>query len=153
MSTSSSNAGREMIITRDIKAPRDLIWRAWTEPEHLIKWWGPDGFTHTFHEISVKSEGVWRFMMHGPDGVDYPNKIIFKELVKPERIVYVHAEDGAEVLHFESVVTFDDLGNGKTRVTMKVLFVTKEEYDKVKGYAIEGGNQTLGRLEKYLETM
>lgn len=143
-----------MIITRDINASRDLIWRAWTEPEHLIQWWGPNGFTNTFHEISVKPEGVWRFMMHGPDGTDYPNKVIFKELVQPERIVYVHAEDGTgEPQHFESVVTFDDLGNGKTRVTMRVLFVTKEEYDKVKGYAVEGGNQTLGRLEAHVATM
>ena len=149
----SSTKDREMIITRDIKAPRDLLWRAWTEPEHLIQWWGPNGFTNTFHEISVKPGGVWRFMMHSPDGVDYPNKIIYKELVKPERIVYVHAEDGAKVHHFESVVTFDDLGNGKTRVTMKVLFVTKEEFERVKGYAIEGGQQTLGRLAEHVKTM
>lgn len=149
----SSTQHREMIITRDISAPRDLVWRAWTEPEHLIQWWGPDGFTNTFHEISVQPGGVWRFMMHGPDGTDYPNKIIFKKLIKPERIEYAHSDDEVKVQHFDTVVTFDDLGDGKTRVTMKVVFVSKEEFDKVKGYAVQGGNQTLGRLADHVAQM
>jgi uncharacterized protein YndB with AHSA1/START domain len=149
----SGTQDREMVITRDISAPRDLVWRAWTEPEHLIQWWGPDGFTNTFHEISVKPGGIWRFMMHGPDGTDYPNKIIFTKLVKPERIEYTHSDDEVKVQHFDTVVTLDDLGNGKTRVTMKVLFVSKEEFDKVKGYAVQGGNQTLGKLADHVAGM
>lgn len=64
----------------------------WTDPKH-IAWWGPNGFTNTIHEMNVKPGGVWRFIMHGPDGTDYPNKILFIEVVKPERLVYTHGSD------------------------------------------------------------
>lgn len=68
---------------RTIDAPRDLVFDAWTDPAHVGQWWGPDGFTTTTHEIDIRPGGVWRFTMHGPDGVDYPNEIAFEEIVPP----------------------------------------------------------------------
>ncbi len=153
---SSDTKDREIITTRVINAPRERVWQAWTEPDRLIKWWGPKGFTNTFHEINIAPGGVWRFMMHGPDGTDYPNKIIFKEVKKPERLVYDHSDDGETELdhHFSSTVTFEDLGNGKTKLTMHAVFATREQYEEVKKFgAVEGGNQTLDRLEQHLASM
>src|SRR5258706_10882308 len=81
---------------RVFDAPRELVWKVWTEPEHIGKWWGPNGFTTTTHKMEVKAGGVWRFVMHGPDGRDYQNKITFIEVVKPERLVYKHGGAGGE---------------------------------------------------------
>lgn len=155
MSSHTPDADREITITRTINAPVERVWEAWTNPEHLIHWWGPDGFTNTFHEIDIREGGVWRFMMHGPDGTDYPNKVVFKEIVKHKRLVYDHSDDTGEnpVTHFHDTVTFEDLGD-TTRITMTMLFATKEMRDETMKFgAVEGGNQTLGRLEGYLQTM
>ena len=84
MTTTNSPTGetaqRELVITRIFDAPRELVWRAWTDPKHVAQWWGPNGFTNTIHEMDVRPGGVWRFVMHGPDGVDYANKIVFGEI-------------------------------------------------------------------------
>ena len=79
-------AAREIVAARVFDAPRELVFDAWTDPEHVAQWWGPNGFTNTIHEMDVRPGGVWRFVMHGPDGVDYNNKIVYIEVVKPERL-------------------------------------------------------------------
>src|SRR5258706_6249103 len=151
----SDTSNRELVITRLINAPRELVWEAWTKPEHVKHWWGPDGFTNTIHEMEVKPGGVWRFMMHGPDGMDFPNKIVFNEVVKPERLVYTHgSDDDNDPNIFHSTITFEDR-DGKTNITMRALFASAEERDRVvKEYgAAEGGKQTLRRLQEYLVNM
>lgn len=100
-------------------------------------------------------ERVRRFIMHGPDGVDYPNLIVFDEIVKTERIVYTHGSGKeGDPDHFQSTVTFEDR-DGKTRVTMRALFATAAERDKtVAEYgAVEGGKQTLARMDAYVAAM
>jgi uncharacterized protein YndB with AHSA1/START domain len=154
-SDATSTADREILITRVIDAPRELVFRVWTDLDHVAQWWGPRGFTNTVHEMDVKPGGVWRFIMHGPDGVDYKNKIVFIEVVKPERLVYNHGnDDEGEPGYFHVTVTFAEHG-GKTELTMRSLFATAAERDKVVNefHAIEGGNQTLDRLEEYLTGM
>jgi uncharacterized protein YndB with AHSA1/START domain len=143
----TSTAGREIVATRVFDAPRELVWEAWTNPEHVAKWWGPKGFTNTIHEMDVRPGGVWQFVMHGPDGTDYQNKIVFIEIVKPERLVYDHVSGPK----FQMTVTFDDHG-GKTRLTARMLFESAELRNKVAEEfgAVEGLNQTLGRLEELL---
>ena len=150
----TATAEREIVLTRVVDAPRELVWRAWTEPEHLIRWWGPDGFTNTFHEIDVRPGGVWRFVMHGPDGTDYDNKVVFLEVVEPERMVYDHGSGDDEDPMFRAVVTFEE-EDGGTKVTLYTLFPTAESRDlAVREYgAIEGGNQTLARMATYVRTM
>lgn len=153
--TATDTSNREMIITRLLNAPRELVWKAWTQPEHVKHWWGPNGFTNTIHEMEVKPGGVWRFMMHGPDGMDFPNKIVFSEVLVNERLVYTHSsEDDNDPNRFSTTVTFEKQGD-KTFLTMRAVFATAEERDKViKEYgAMEGGNQTLARLADYLITM
>jgi uncharacterized protein YndB with AHSA1/START domain len=148
----SATTDRELIISRLLNAPRELVWEVWTNPEHVKHWWGPDGFTNTISEMNVKKDGVWKLTMHGPDGRDYPNKIIFLEVLKPERIVYKHSdEDGTEGVSFLTTITFEAHGN-KTLLTMHGVFDTVEEYQRVvKEYgADEGMKQTISRLVEYL---
>ena len=143
---------QEIVITREIAAPRELVFDAWTDPKHVGHWWGPNGFTTTTHEMDVRPGGVWRFIMHGPDGVDYPNRIVYQEVVRPERLVYVHGGDNsAEPPDFHTTVTFEERG-GRTTVTMRAMFRSVADRDRVirEHGALEGGQQTLGRLEEYL---
>jgi len=152
MSAAASTADREIVITRVFDAPRELVFDAWTDPQHIGTWWGPNGFTTTTYQIDVRPGGVWRFVMHGPDGVDYQNKIVYLEIVKPERLVYDHGDE-ADAGHFRVTVTFAEQG-GKTKLTMRSVFKSAAERDEVvtKYHAIEGGNQTLDRLAEHLAT-
>lgn len=146
-------ADREIIVTRLIDAPRAKVWEAWTSPEHLGKWWGPDGFTITTHSFDFKEGGTWDFTMHGPDGRDYPNRIVFTKIVEHERIDNNHGGDDG-IVQFHAMVGFADK-NGKTEVTMRSVFPTKEARDfVVKEYgAIEGAQQTIAHLADYVSTL
>ncbi len=146
-------ADREIVTSRLFDAPRELVFAAWTDPKRITHWWGPRGFSTTTHEMSMTPGGVWRFTMHGPDGHDYKNKIIFSEVVKPERLVYRHAgEEEHEDVRFHVMVTFEVQGD-KTLLTMRSLFATAEERNEVvtKYGALEGAKQTLERLAEHLE--
>ncbi len=114
-----------------------------------------EGFTNTFHEVNVKPGGVWWFTMHGPDNMNFPNLILFKEVVRPERLVYEHGSgEDDDPNKFNVVIIFEDQGN-KTKLTMRSVFPTVAIRDMViREYgAIEGGNQTLDRLEQELVKM
>ena len=83
----------EIVITRIIDAPRERVWKALTDPTQVVQWWGPNGFTTTIHEMEVQVGGVWRHTMHRPDGRNYPNKNVFTDIVKPQRLSYSHGWD------------------------------------------------------------
>jgi uncharacterized protein YndB with AHSA1/START domain len=139
---------RGIVVTRIFDAPRDLVFDTWTKQEHLSKWWGPQGFTTTFQKFDMKPGGSWEFIMHGPGGVDYPNIIVFVEVVKPERIVLEHAVSP----HFLATATFEDL-DGKTKLTYSSVFETAAEFDQVKPYAVPGAEQTMDRLGAHLKSI
>lgn len=142
---------REIVATRGFDAPRDLVWKMWTTPEHVRQWWGPRGFTTTIQEMDVRAGGTWRLVMHGPDGRDYHNRIVYVEVLKPERLVYRHSpERGSEPVSFQTTVTFRAQGN-KTRIDFQMLFGSAAARDQVvKTYgAVEGLNQTLDRFGEY----
>jgi uncharacterized protein YndB with AHSA1/START domain len=151
-SEAAGSADRELIFTRIFEAPRELVFKAWTDPKQTVKWWGPKGFTTTTHEMDVRPGGVWRFIMHGPDDTDYKNKIVFLEVVKPQRLIYKHAGDAdTEPVTFQVTVTFTEQGD-KTKLIMRMLFDSAEERENVvaKYGAVEGANQTLDCLTEYL---
>jgi uncharacterized protein YndB with AHSA1/START domain len=146
---------RTIVTTRVFDAPRELVFEAWTNPKHLVQWWGPNGFRTTIRAIDVRPGGIWRFVMHGPDGVDYENRIVYDEIVKPERLVYRHpGGEDVEPVQIHVTVTFEDHG-GKTKLTMRMLFASAAERDRVieKYGAGEGAKQTLERLAEHLATM
>jgi uncharacterized protein YndB with AHSA1/START domain len=142
-----NNTANEIVTVRVFAAPRELVWKAWTEPEHITRWWGPRGFTNTIHEMEVRPGGAWVFVMHGPDGIDYENKYLFREVVRPERLVYTHLLEPS----FEASATFEELGN-KTCVTMRTRFASAAMREEVatKFGAVEGAIQTLARLEEFV---
>ncbi|TGK00752.1 ATPase [Leptospira semungkisensis] len=150
MNVSSNTADRELVTTRIFDAPREKVFEAWTNPEQVVHWWGPRGFTNTIHEMDVRPGGVWKFIMHGPDGVDYQNLIEYKEVVRPEKLVYSHGSND-DPRQFEVSVTFEEEGS-KTKLTMHSIFRTAEEFKiKVEKFgAIEGLKGTLDRLEEQL---
>jgi uncharacterized protein YndB with AHSA1/START domain len=145
-----------MIGTRVLDAPRALVFAAWTDPEHLAQWWGPDGFSTTTSAFDLRVGGVWRFVMHGPDGRDYQNRITFDEIVRPALLRYHHGGgDDVEPVQFRTTVTFEDLGGNRTRVTLKGVFPSLAERDRViKEYGADKGLvQTLARLGDHLATL
>src|SRR5919205_3881796 len=146
-SAQSARADREIVISRVIDAPRELVFEAFTEVRHLSRWWGPDGFTTTTRAFEFRVGGEWVFVMHGPDGTDYQEWISWTEIAPPERIALLHGEFAGDPDAFESVLTFVPDGPA-TRLEMRTVFPTKEMRDQaVERYsAIEGGLQTLANL-------
>ncbi|GAB3397965.1 SRPBCC family protein [Humibacter soli] len=142
---------REIVITRVIHAPRELVFEAFTDVRHLSQWWGPEGFTTTTRSFGFGVGEDWAFEMRGPDGTDYPEWISWTEIIPTEKISMLHGEYRGDPNAFESVLTFtpDDAG---TRVQMRTVFSTKELRDEAaeKYHAIEAGNQTLGKLAAYV---
>ncbi|MEC0331764.1 SRPBCC family protein [Paenibacillus macerans] len=136
----------EIISSRQFHLPRERVFEAWTNPDQLARWWGPNGFTNTFHEFDLRPGGAWRYVMHGPDGVDYPNHCVFEEIVALERIVLRHLS-GHEFL---VTAAFEDLDGG-TKVVFRQLFMKTEEFEEAKSYCAEGNEQNLDRLEASLE--
>jgi uncharacterized protein YndB with AHSA1/START domain len=118
---------------------------------------GPRGFTTTIEKMDVRPGGVWNHVMHGPDGANYPNKSVFKEVVPPERIVYSHGggREGGPGASFVATWTFDAVEGDKTKLTMQMLFPSAADRDFVvrEFGAIEGGKETLARLAEYLPSM
>src|SRR5262252_3930845 len=153
--TSSSGehvtADREIVISRIIHAARELVFEAFTDVRHLSRWWGPEGFTTTTRAFEFRVGGEWNFVMHAPDGTDYPEWISWTEIVPPERIALLHGESRDDPNAFESVLTFEPAGE-QTRIVMRAVFPTKElrETAVEKYHAIEGGEQTLGNLAAYV---
>ncbi|WOC13054.1 SRPBCC family protein [Gordonia sp. MP11Mi] len=143
--------GREIMISRVIDAPRELVFEAFTQVRHLARWWGPHGFTTTTRAFEFRAGGVWEFVMHGPDGTDYPEWITWTEIVPPERIAMRHGEHRDDPNAFESVLTFATSGES-TQVDMLAVFATEELRDEAvrKHGAIEGGRQTLAGLAAYV---
>lgn len=141
---------RAFVISRLIDAPRELVYDAYVDTANITHWWGPVGFTTTTHSADVRPDGEWRFTMHGPDGRDYENLIVYRELSRPERLCYEHPDSRqGEPVCFWTSVTFADEG-GKTRVSMKMVFPTTAERDRVgiEYGAVDGGQDTLLRLSQ-----
>lgn len=145
--SASATQDREIVTERLLNAPREVVFKVWSDPAHISRWWGPNGFTTTTSKMDFRPGGQWRFVMHGPDGRDYKNLIVYSEIKAPEQIAYHHSDDGGGKIAFDTVVTFAAQGK-KTLVTLRTLFPTKEERDFVvrEHGAVEGGQQTLERL-------
>ncbi|MCK6473272.1 MAG: SRPBCC domain-containing protein [Planctomycetes bacterium] len=144
---------REIVIMREFDAPRELVWVAWTTPELVAQWWGPDGFRIEIDTMDVCVGGEWVFDMFGPDGKRYPNACVFKEVVEPECIVFdTYGGEKDASPKFNSTWIFEDLGKDRTRVTLRLLLPSaKAREHVVKNFgAIEGGKQCLCNFAKFV---
>lgn len=144
---------REIVIWRRFDAPRELVWQVWSHPDHVAQWWGPEGFTTTTETMDLRPGGVWRFVMHAPNGMAFQNFVRYVEVVEPERLVYLHGEN-EEHMDFQVIVTLVER-DGTTEVTLRQLYGTAQARDRSieEVGAIEGGKQTLARLAAYLNTI
>ncbi|NGN64591.1 ATPase [Streptomyces sp. A7024] len=147
----AATVDREIVISRVINAPPELVFEAFTEVRHLSQWWGPEGFTTTTRAFEFRVGGEWDFVLHGPDGTDYQEWISWTEIVPPERIALLHGESRGDPNAFESVLTFAPEG-AATRFEMRTVFLTKEQRDEAveKYHAIEAARQTMGNLAAYV---
>ncbi len=143
----NNTADRELRISRLLNAPIELVWEVWTDPEHIKNWWGPNGFTNTISIMDIQPGGEWNLVMHGPDGTDYRNESIFKEVVKYKKLVYDHITGPK----FTATVEFEAQGD-KTLLNWYAIFRNVEEFiQTVKTFkADEGMKQNVEKLEGYL---
>lgn len=149
MEPTNNIADREIRISRLLNAPIELVWEVWTNPDHIKNWWGPTGFTNTIHGMDLKEGGEWNLTMHGPDGADYKNKSIFKEIIPFKKIVYDHISGP----RFLATIEFEAQGD-KTFLRWHMLFESREVFiQTVKTFkADEGLQQNVDKLTHYLQS-
>ena len=147
--TTGQDSNRIITVDRLIAAPPDLVFKMLTEARHLDKWWGPDGFITETHEMDFSVGGLRRYTKHGLDK-DWPNWIRYKEISPPSRIAYDHGAELGEPAWFEGAITLEAEGDA-TRITITLTFPTAEAREATLKYgAVEGGKQTLARLDAYV---
>lgn len=137
---------REIVSARVFDASPDQVFQAWTDPAILALWWGPKDFKNTFHVFEPRPGGDWKFVMHGPDGTDYKNESVFREVQKPSRIVIDHISSP----RFRVVATFVAQAD-KTKLTFRMIFETAEMRDRVKGIVVDANEENFDRLAEQLE--
>lgn len=138
----------EFLMTRVFDAPRDLVYRAWTEPAHLKRWWGPTNFALPRCDLDLRAGGDFTFIMRDPGGNDYGFRGAYREVVPSERLVFVGTLDNEKPGHeIVTTITFEDEA-GRTRVTVR-----QEYYRLSPEGANEGWSQSLDRLAAHLATL
>lgn len=155
--STDAQSDRAIVITRVFNAPRDLVFKAWTDPKHVAQWWGPKGFTTRVTELDLRPGGKWRYVMIDPDGTEYPVKGVFREIVPLERIVTSDEFDQG----FEKVVNaelpkgivmtavFEDLA-GKTKLTLQIMHESVEDRRKHEEMGvIAGWNSSFDCLDEF----
>jgi uncharacterized protein YndB with AHSA1/START domain len=154
--TITTPSDREITVTRVFNAPRKLVWKVWTQAEHLTRWWGPQGWTLPVCKMDFRVSGVWHYCMKGPDGEESCGMAVYHEIVEPERFVYTDYfadADGNPVEGMpETLVTVEFTSvDDKTKITSTMLFQTAEDRDQVLKMGMEEGlKETWDRLEEYL---
>jgi len=148
----ATTAERELVITRVIDAPRALVFKAWTQPEQVARWWGPKGFTTISCAMDIRPGGAYRICMRSPGGVDYWKQGAYREIVPPERIVFTFAWEDADGKPGHELLTTVTLAeqDGKTKLTLhQVGFATAERRDDHRG----GWTSCLERFAEYIITI
>lgn len=142
----------EINMTRLVKHPVERVFAAFSNPAGMAHWWGPDGFTTTTKSMQFKVGGAWDYVMHGPDGTDYPNFVRYISIETNRRIAYDHGSHAEHPALFKAVITFEPQA-GATRVTLRlILSDANQRPDYVAFGAVEGGYQNLARLEAWLSS-
>lgn len=151
-SDTGSVLDREIVLSRVFNAPRDLVFKAWTDPKHISTWFGPKGFVTTTFEMDARVGGVWRFEMKAPDGTVFPNRVEYLEVKEPELLVFDHGSGkDNDPDKFRVTITFDAQSDSKTIVTLRQLHPSRTRRQLVIGFgAVELGYQTLDKLARHL---
>ena len=145
----AASPGCEIVSSRIVSAPRELVYCAWTNPNHLKNWWGPAGFTNTFNEFDFRVGGRWKFVMHGPEKGNYVNDCEFTTIEKPSLLAWKRYSKPI----FNVVVTFEERSVNQTKIVFKQIFSTPEECNKVRKFVIDKNEENFDRLEVELRKM
>lgn len=142
---------REINIVRDIQAPIARVFAAFSDPDGMAQWWGPNGFTTTTHKMDFRIGGTWTYTMHGPDGTDYPNHVAYTSIVPERNIAYDHGTHPDQPALFKALISFEPRGN-ETRVSLRLTLGSAAERPGYVAFgAVEGGYQNLERLNAFLK--
>ncbi len=145
----SAKPENEIISTRVINFPKELVYSAWADPDHLKNWWGPKGFTNTFTEFDFRPGGKWSFMMHGSEKGNYPNECEFTRIEKPNLIAWKRISKPL----FQVAVSFEAVSDNETKIVFKMIFDTPEECNKLKPFVVDKNEENFDKLEIELSTM
>jgi len=150
-----ANEEQELVLTRVFDAPRELVFKVWTDPKHVAQWWGPKGFTNPFCELDLRPGGAILIHMRGPDGTVYPMTGVHQEVVRPERLVFTSGAldaDGNPLFEVLTTVTFTE-ESGKTKQILKARVIKRTAQAAPYLAGMEAGwTQSLERLAAYVAT-
>jgi uncharacterized protein YndB with AHSA1/START domain len=138
-----------IVTNRMMPFSTQLVYDAWSKPEYLKNWWGPNGFTNTFHEFDFRPGGLWRFIMHGPDGKDYPNESRFVTILPVKLLVFDHLSKP----QFQVNTSFEEISAKATNLTFKMIFTDKKVYQSLRDFCAEKNEENFDRLEAELKQM
>jgi uncharacterized protein YndB with AHSA1/START domain len=145
----TTNSDQTIISTRVFNHSIEKVFRAWEEPEHLKNWWGPNGFTNTFHEFNFRVGGHWKFTMHGPDKGNYENEAVFSVIEKPKRITWNRLSKPL----FQIDASFEELPGAQTKLIFRMIFDNSREFETIQKFAPEKNEENFDRLEAELKKM
>lgn len=145
----SATPNSEIVTTRILNSPQELVFKAWSNPHHLKNWWGPKGFINTFHEFDFREGGKWTFNMHGPEQGNYENDVEFIKIDEPNLIAWKRHSKPL----FQILTTFEAISENETKVVFKMLFETVEECQKLKPYVVDKNEENFDKLETELSKM
>lgn len=145
----STTPDSEIVSSRIFNVPRETLFKAWSDPNHLKNWWGPSGFTNTFNEFDFRVGGQWRFIMHGPDKGNYQNECEFIKIEQPALIAWKRFTKPI----FQVVALFEEVDANKTKLVFKMLFTSAEECNKIKRFVVDKNEENFDRLETELSKM
>jgi uncharacterized protein YndB with AHSA1/START domain len=142
---------RAIRMSRLFNAPRDLVWKVYTDPRLVSQWWGPRYLTTVVDQMDVRVGGTWRYIQRGPDGNEFAFKGVYKEITPPERLTYTFEFEPMAGHISTETITFEALPDGKTRITARTVFTTLEDLEGMLQSGMEGGAvETWDRLEDLL---
>lgn len=139
----------EIVSSRIVNFTQEIVFKAWTDPDHLKNWWGPKGFTNTFEEFDLRPGGRWKFVMHAPDKGNFQNECEFVKIEKPTEIAWIRISKPL----FNIVATFEKKTDNQTKIVFRMVFTTAEECSKLKPYVVDKNEENFDRLEDELAKM
>jgi len=153
--TLTTPSEREIVMTREFDAPRELVFEAHTKCEHLNKWWGPRKYSFELCEMDFRPGGKYRFVHRGPEGIEeHGFRGEYREIVPPERIVWTFEWEGLPGHISVDTLTLEDLGGGRTKLTSHSVFDSKEDRDGMLQSGMEeGAGETYDRLAEFVQTL
>ncbi len=144
---------QEIMMSRDFDAPRELVFKAYTDPTLVPRWWGPRGLTTVVDKMDVKMGGIWRYIQRDADGNEYGFRGVYHQVTSPERLVYTFEFEGMPGHVLLETITFED-HNGKTRIIDSSVFQSVADRDGMIQSGMEGGaEESWDRFDKLLETL